>query len=197
MQAEERVISMGDMQDQRNYFAVLIAVVIGMALAQILTSMASVIRNRQNVKIYVPVFIWTATLFLLLTQYWYIMYTHVNLGSSLPGYLFDIMFPLAQYFAVAILLPKVTFGDSFDFEAHFFDIRKWFFGLCFVGILILLVDAVEYGRQSIFGLENAFRISALILLAALFQAENRKLHFWLPILALLLMSGFIIIQGVV
>jgi hypothetical protein len=157
------------MNDSFAYLSVMISIILGLAAAHVLGSIARVVNHRERIVMYWPSLVWAGTLFLLVAQLWWAdaslrTYTTWSFGAFLV-----LLAQLALlYLLCALILPVPDRADTFDMHAAFARNRTWF-----LGVLLLLIglsfvkDFVLYGRVPLnanFGALLVFAIFAAVAL---------------------------------
>ena len=177
--------------DAFSYLSVLLSIILGLGLAQILTALGRLIRQRRKVSSYGPAWLWAFNLLLIHVQMWWSMFglrdraewTFIAFGTVL-------LQTAVLYMAAAVILPA-DHDDSFDLRAHYQQHSVWLFGFLFalVGVSLAkelvfegaLPDALNLGFHAFFMLACA--------LAAIFS--NARLHAVIAYTSTLSMLGYI------
>ncbi|HTW33070.1 MAG TPA: hypothetical protein VMD53_00525 [Rhizomicrobium sp.] len=134
--------------DEFGYLSVLISIVLGFALANLLTGMAALVRARANTKIYWPALMWMALVFVVTVQSWWQMFTlRVVQRWHFGAFLVVMMQPVLLFLMSAIIVPNVVDGSAVDLRARFYRERRWFFGVQ-IGYVCVSAskDIVLYGH---------------------------------------------------
>jgi len=163
-------------QDGFNYLVVLIGVILGLGVVQILTGLASMIRNRKTIRIYWVHLVWCATIFLLLIQHWYVIYTWRDFGSTFASYVYFMIYPTLLYAGSALLAPKVENAQKVDFEEIFYADRHWFFGICFLGLTEIVFRSLLFNNTSIVDTQNLIRLAGLFIVVMLGWTHRKGVH---------------------
>ena len=144
-----------------NYLSVLLAIVLGLAITQVLQGLRGLILTRANVKLYLPTLIWAGLMLLIAVQGWwasFVMRTRAH--WTFVALLVIVLQAISVYMAAALVLPDVT-GDAIDLRDHYFAHRSWFFGALFAATVFSaakdlalgghLPDRINLGFHVIFG----------------------------------------------
>lgn len=166
------------MPDTFSYLNVLIAIVLGLALANLLGGLGRLMHARKRVKIYLPSLLFTTWMFFAIVQDWWADYDlrrFPNLGFS--GFVATLMLPVILYLLCTLVLPPEDTGGTIDLRAWYYDNRKWFFGL-----LVLIVPfsyLFEYLAKGTFhkgNSDSAFLITLTIINLVGFLTANERVH---------------------
>ena len=134
--------------DAFSYLSVLISIVLGLALASLLTGFAAMVRARARINFYWPLGAQMALLFLVQVQIWWALFSLRELSHwSFPGFLVVLMQAVLIYLATAILVPDIRDGERIDLKACYFREARWYFATILVAVLDSLVkNLVLTGR---------------------------------------------------
>jgi magnesium-transporting ATPase (P-type) len=162
-----------------DYLAVLISVIFGLALTYILTAWSRIIQFRRTSR---PCWIqlsWSLNVIVYLLGVWWGMFWWKHLREwTIQEFLFLTGYAIILYMLAAILFPDEGMADA-RHEGHFFDNRRWFFGLL---LLVHLVDIPETAAKQVSGLRGIpwqYAVAEPIFItiaAAGLASGNRRLH---------------------
>jgi hypothetical protein len=157
------------MNESFAYLAVMISIVLGLAAAHVLGSVARVINNRDKLVMYWPSLLWAATLFLLVAQLWWADASLRTYSAwSFGAFLVLLAQPAALYLLCALNLPVPDDASAFDMHAAFMQNRSWFLGVLLVLIgLSFVKDFVLFGRVPLNANFGALLIFAILVAGAL------------------------------
>jgi hypothetical protein len=156
----------------------MISIVLALAMAHVLGSVARVINNRDHIVMYWPSLLWAATLFLLIAQLWW---ADASLSSytawSFGAFLILLAQPAALYILCALILPVPDDASSFDMRAAFLRNRSWFLAVILVLIgLSFIKEIALYGHVPLnanFTALLAFAIFAAVALRTRSELANK------------------------
>ncbi len=180
-----------------DYQLVLIAVVLGLALQQLLTCVAHILLSRHRTRPYWVHLVWLLTLFLIAVQYWHVMYTWRSigdLGDTFFHYLLTLLFPVTLYVAATMIGPQVpASAPLFDFREYYYENHRGIFTACAVALLTMIVGNTVHLRVPWLHTVNLVRYGALLLLVALAWSGNRRLHGIAALALLLTLLAFVVL----
>lgn len=117
------------MQESFYYLSVLLAIVLGLAITQVLLGFRGLILTRAKVKLYFPTLIWAGLMLLLAIQAWWADFSmRTEANWTFGPLLVIILQAIAVYMAAALVLPDITGGAIIDLRDHYFAHKSWFFG---------------------------------------------------------------------
>ena len=120
-----------------------IGVVIGLAVARLMTATGQYLQQRQRVRFSVGHAIWCAFLFLWLVGLWWTVWGLRRADADVWTY-FALMFlligPCLLYVAVTLVVPDVPVEGELDLATSFETLGRPFF-LCLAGVVVWLVLA--------------------------------------------------------
>ena len=125
--------------DAFSYLSVLLSVVLGLALASLLTGFASMVRARARIAIYWPLAAQMALLFLLQVQMWWAFFGLREVGHwSFTEFLVVLMQTVLVYLATAILVPDMGGDSPIDLKECYYREARWYFG----ALLLVILDSL-------------------------------------------------------
>ena len=117
------------MQESFYYLSVLLAIVLGLAITQVLLGLRGLILTRAKVKLYLPTLIWAGLTLLLAIQAWWADFSlRTEANWTFGPLLVIILQAISVYMAAALVLPDVAGDAVVDLRDHYFAHRNWFFG---------------------------------------------------------------------
>ena len=154
------------------YVTVLVSIVVGLAVADMATSLHRLLRNRSRVRwTWVPLAA-ALLIFLEILNFWW---QWDRFTGHTWGELFPYFFVLVLIFlAASASLPDEVSPDGLDLGAYFDDVRPYFWAVygCYAGALTLLLTFQEFSRGASIGLlwqtHGASYFSAAVYLALIF-----------------------------
>ncbi|HSM97323.1 MAG TPA: hypothetical protein VLT91_14865, partial [Rhizomicrobium sp.] len=111
-----------------DYLSVLNSIVLGLGLTQLLSGFASMMRSRRRVRMYWPVPVQMAAIFLITVQLWWALFSlqyerHWNFAQ----FLVVLMQPVSVYLCAALITPDFTGNETIDLREAYFSESRWFF----------------------------------------------------------------------
>lgn len=134
--------------DNFNYLSVLVSIVLGLGITNLLSAVAALVRSRARLRMYWPLPIWIATLFLIHIQTWWSMFGLREVGTwSFAAFLIVLLQPVALFLMTAVLSPQVSETDATDLRVQYFSESRWFFGTLTGALFISLAkNVVVHGK---------------------------------------------------
>ena len=138
--------------DTFEYAMVLVAVVIGLGLAHLLSGLGQAINrlqdSQQPIRIETAYLCWVGYMFLYLVQFWWWEYQFHTLGVvwSVYLYYFIITYAVIIYLLTTVLVPWQMQGVTSALD-QLIAKRYWFFGLLLVATAIDIVDTFLKGAD--------------------------------------------------
>ena len=162
-----------------DYLGVLLSIIMGLALTHVLLGFVKLIQMRRTVRPYWVQIVWSLSMLLYVLAIWWGMYWWRELGVwrfeefvGLAGYAIVLFMTSAMLFPMKIV-------DGFDFEAHFFEQHRWFFGLFTLALLIDIPETVMKQTAGLRGVPVQYFIFSpfcLMLGVAGWVTANRRVH---------------------
>lgn len=119
--------------EEFNYLSILISLIVGLAIAQLLTGLGRLIQARTRVVFYWPSVVWAALFLAILIETWWSLFRMRDVQSwNFFAFLVVIVHPVGLFLICSLILPDpAEFGGDqpVDLRANYFDHRRWFYGL--------------------------------------------------------------------
>ena len=170
-----------------DYLIILVSIVLGLAITNVLTRLATVITARKRVDFYWPPVAWAIWIFFISVQHWWAEWgiRHARM-SNFGTFWLQVLVPVALFLLSALVLPEREENGRLDLGRWYFHNRVWFYGL--LAAVPLLSIAEELSRTgtmaSAVNLEFLLAFS-LISFVSLFL-PSRRAQDWITALAMLL-----------
>ena len=124
------------------YLTAFVALIYALAVAEFFLSMGALIRRKESVKLYWEFLLWLLVILDFFIVSWFIYWPRlVYLKQSLLNYFVLLLPYLIIFIIVELYFPDVKSGTVIDLKAHFRKIRKPFFLL--FGIYVLINDLID------------------------------------------------------
>jgi hypothetical protein len=180
--------------DAFGYLSVLLSIILGLAITQLLQGLRGLLIARRAVIFYLPPVVWTGLLLLMAVQSWWSMYGMYRRTTWTFGQFGLVLLQtIVLYMLAALVLPDLDASESRDLKRHYFDQRRWFFGL---GTLLLIVsvakDLVLDGRMPS-PANLAFHATFFVAWAIAAFTRNEKYHQALPGFMALSFGAYIVL----
>jgi hypothetical protein len=179
---------------QFNYLSILISLIIGLAIAQVLTGIGRLIQARARVVFFWPSVLWAALFQVILIETWWSMF---RLRSDQTWNFFSFLVitahPIGLFMICSLILPDPSeFGGArpVDLHANYLDHRVWFYGLIIFVSLARLVRPFVAVDAPLTPLD--ITVQVMIILAAGVGALSTRdiIHRALPVLACVLLGTY-------
>lgn len=157
------------------FLMILISIIIGLALSEILTGAAGLIRARDTVRFYwIHVFFQFGVFFALFQQWWeawdLVGVVTIGLGSAIL-----LLFPAIVLFLIAHLLYPRTLENA-DLEAYYFQQSPILWGLVIAGTAIGTFILPPFEGEPIMHLANISGIPMMAICTVLAISKSRLVH---------------------
>jgi hypothetical protein len=178
-------------------------VIMGLAVTRLLSGVGRLIRHREDLCGYWVHSLWSFNVLIYLLGVWWGMFAWNQSPSwNYFVFLFIVLYSIMLYLVADVLYPD-EWEAALNLRDHFFEHRRWFFGLLLGAILL---DIPETYWKEALGLRPVPSEYALLLAAWLVVApvgllsSNEKVHGVLPVVflvaALIYMGwGVLVLSG--
>jgi hypothetical protein len=128
------------------HLAVLISIVLGLAIAQLLTTAHRLVLARERVRFYWLPVAWAVLLFVTLVEWWWGIFALRGVTTwNFFYFLFILLSPVSLFLATASVLPEVEPERAYDLRDYYYRNRGWLFSLIALGPLL---DGVRRAVQA-------------------------------------------------
>jgi hypothetical protein len=187
-----------NMNDKISFLYVLNGVIIGMALAKIISGYASFIENHKKYTLYWAQIVFTIIIFILLCQYWFMLLSWKEVEKSFWLYLVSLLYPLSLYLISYLLIPstleKYTEDKKCNVAEHYYNNKNWIYGITTFGFFLAFTHNVIFSEQTLFSKTQGVRILGLVFVFIMLSTKKKIIHEVGSVLALLLLIVFLLIK---
>lgn len=161
------------------YLGVILSVIMGLGVTHILAGVSKTIHHRKTVKFYWVQTLWAFNILIYIVSIWWGMFWWSGQADwTYFQFLMLILYAILLFLSASLIFPW-DFADDFDFEAHFYDTRPWFFAVLASAWTIDIPETVAKSDGGLRGLPEAylaFVISHIVLSVAAAIWPNRLFH---------------------
>lgn len=178
--------------DAFSYLSVLLAVIIGLAITQVLQGYRALALARQKVRWYAPPLVWSVLILLLVTQHWWASFGLADRREwSFAQFGATMMETALLYMMAALVLPDVGANEETDLKAHYYREAPLFFG---IGAAAILWNGIR--ELTLYGelpqrLNLGFQLLFLALSVAAIIIRRERFHQALAALMVILFAAYI------
>lgn len=158
------------------HLAVLVSIIIGLAIADLLTSFHRLVRARDRVRFHWLPLTWAGLIFLQLVQIWWVYFfaLQAELWRGYFAYVFFLLVPVLLFLIASWVLPDHEAKEGVDLEAYYLKEHAWLFGLISLAVVVQVASELLLGVPF---LEPARLIQATALLFFLSLAFTKNLRY--------------------
>lgn len=158
-----------------DYLNVLISIVLGLAIARVLTGLAAVITARERVDFYWPPIVWAIWVFFIAVQHWWAQWglRRTEHWSFLDFWLL-LSVPVGLFLLATLILPERLENDRLDLGEWYFRNRAWFFGVMFFLPALSIAEEVVRSGHMASMLNLAFLLAFEVVIALAYGLKSRK-----------------------
>ena len=180
--------------EQFNYLAILLSLIIGLAMAQVLTGLGRLIQARARVVFYWPSVVWAVLFQVILIESWWSLFRMREVQEwNFFAFLVVAAHPVGLYLICALILPDpAEFSEDrpVDLRANYFDHRRWFYGLIIAVSLARLARPFVTPDAPLTSLDIIVQLMIIGAAAVAMVARNTLVHRALPVMASMLMAVY-------
>jgi hypothetical protein len=122
--------------DEFNYLSVLLSIILGLAIAEILTGFRGLLQARRRVRLYWPSLLWCFVLLAIYAQTWWAMFgLRTHHSWTFAGFAIVLVHMILLYMLAGLVLPHIGENEVTDLRANYFAQHRWFsaFALGIIG----------------------------------------------------------------
>ena len=163
--------------DAFSYLSVLIAIILGLAITQILQGFRGLLHARERVAVYWPSLAWAGLVLLITVQSWWAMFGLRSVTNwTFLAFAVVLVENIAIYMLAALVLPDFVDERHTDLRKTYFQQARWFYGLVALALTFsLLKDLTLYGTLPS-GLNLAFHLFFIAGSLAMAIIRHETLH---------------------
>lgn len=162
-----------------DYLIILVSIVLGLAITNVLTRLATLITSRHLVDFYWPPVAWAIWIFFISVQHWWAQWSARHTEPSFAGYWLGILVPVGTFLLSALVLPEREENGRIDLGRWYFHNRVWFFAvLCSLPLLSIAEEVVRSGRMAS-TINLAFLLAFAAISAIAIFLPSRRAQSWI------------------
>jgi len=163
-----------------DYLTVLISIVLGLAIANVLTRLAIVITARERVDFYWPPVAWGIFLFFIAVQHWWAQWGVRHTSQwSFGTFWLELLTPVDLFLLSALVLPDREEDGKLDLGRWYFHNRAWFFALMFFLPGLSIAEEVSRTGHMASALNLAFLLAFEAVIVLAWTLRSRKAQEWI------------------
>ena len=177
-----------------DYLYVLVSIVLGLAIARVLSGLAAVITARERVDFYWPPVVWAIWIFFISVQHWWAQWgLHSVREWSFLDFWLLMLVPVDLFLLAAVILPERVESDVLDLGVWFARNRAWFFAIMF--FLPALSIAEEVLRSGHMGstLNLLFLLAFEVVIAVAYFLKSRRAQEWICAQAMVMTVLYVVL----
>ena len=177
-----------------DYLTILTSIVLGLAIANVLTRLATVITARERVDFYWPPVAWGIFLFFISVQHWWAEWGVRHTARwSFGTFWLQLLVPVDLFLLSALALPEREENGKIDLGAWYFHNRAWFFAfMFFLPLLSIAEEIVRTGRMAS-SLNLAFLIAFDAVIVLAYVLRSRKAQEWITAQAMVMTIAYVVL----
>jgi hypothetical protein len=170
------------------HLSVLISIIIGLAIARVLSRAAVLVQAHQRVRPYWLLILWAVLLFIVQVEWWWASFEfRAQMEWNFFFFIFILMSPVMLYLAATFILPELKEGESCDLKDHYFRECPWFYSLIAAGTMF---DAVRRGLVA--GFDDFGAVSNAVSAVLVISMAVSKSELYHTFISILLASVFLL-----
>ena len=163
-----------------DYLIVLISIVLGLAIANVLTRLATVITARERVDFYWPPLAWAVWLFFISVQHWWAEWgVRHTLRWDFGIFWLQMLVPVNLFLLSALVLPERDEDGKIDLGAWYFHNREWFFAILFFLPALSIAEEIARTGHMASQVNLAFLIFFDVMIVVGYFARSRRAQEWI------------------
>lgn len=174
------------------HLLVFLSLILGLALAQILTSAHRLLVARRRVGFHwIPV-TWATLHCVTITQVWWALFGMIRdpIWSNFFGFVLLVALTITIYLVAALLLPDPSERGRTDLWTHYLANRRWLFGLLVVFLALISAADWLHGDPG-YVRQNLIRGGLVLVFLGLARSSSERVHAAGLSLIVLSLVGFI------
>lgn len=157
------------------FLMILMSVVIGLALSELLTGLANLLRVRETVKFYWIHALFQFGVFFALLQQWWESWDLVDVGAISFGSVLAMLIPSVMLFLIAHLLYPRPATDA-NLDEYYYRQAPILWGLVVLGTLVGTFSGPLLEGEPVFYVDNISGFPVMAICTALIVSKSRRVH---------------------
>ncbi|NJN14743.1 MAG: hypothetical protein HC813_03815 [Planctomycetes bacterium] len=164
-----------------SYQSALTAVVVGLAITEILGCVANILNKRPRARVYWLHLVWLVLLFMIIVQFWFAAFfwslRQEKVGNSSLEFSALLCVPVAMYLCASLLAPRIApDAERFDFREYYYDNHRSIFTVLALTLVVMAVHRTVVSGGAWLRTTNLIRGAGVICLATLACFRHPRLH---------------------
>jgi hypothetical protein len=175
-----------------DYLTILVSIVLGLAMANVLTRLAAVITARERVDFYWPPLAWAVWLFFISVQHWWAQWSVRHTRQwTFDTFWLELLVPVDLFLLSALVLPQHDAEGAVDLGHWYFRNRAWFFTIMFFLPALSIAEELERTGQIASRLNLAFLIAFEVVIVLAYLLRSRRIQEWITALAMVMTIAYV------
>lgn len=163
-----------------DYLNVLIAIILGLAIARVLTGLATVITARERVDFYWPPIVWAIWIFLISVEHWWAQWSvRYTPHWTFLDFSLLLVVPVALFLLASLALPERLENETVDLSEWYFRNRAWFFAIMFFLPAVSILEEIVRSGHMGSTLNLAFLLLFDVMIVFAFVVKSRRAQEWI------------------
>lgn len=157
------------------FLMILISVVIGLALSEVLTGVASLLRVRETIRFHWIHILFQIGVFFALLQQWWESWDLVDVDTISFGSVLSLLFPSVMLFLIAHLLYPRPATDAI-LEDYYYRQAPVLWGLVILGTVVGTFSGPLFDQEPVFHASNLSGFPIIAIGIFLIMSKSRGVH---------------------
>ena len=139
----------------------MISVIYALSVAPLLSGVVRIAQTNLPVRHYLPQAIWAGSTFAMILLTWWALWGFRAVEWRFSDFLLVAFEPVLLFVACSLLYPQHLDDSKIDLKSHFEKVGRMFFGTLFVLLILVSVDGVILGTESMWNINRYFQVFAM------------------------------------
>ena len=177
-----------------DYLTILISIVLGLAIANVLTRLATVITARRRVDFYWPPVAWAIWIFFICVQHWWAEWSVRHTAEWTFGtFWLRLLVPVDLFLLSTLVLPERDEDGKLDLGAWYFHNRAWFFAIMFFLPALSIAEEIARTGHMASSLNFGFLVLFDVVIVVALLLRSRRAQEWITAQALVLTILYVVL----
>lgn len=180
--------------DPFEYLSVLVSIIVGLALAHLLSSSARLLQARRRVRPHATSLCWMAFLFLANIQIWWVGFERRgDTEWHFFAFLLYLSIPITVFLLSYLVVPDLDDAEGVDLARNFDDNRPWFFALLAALPAISLAEETMRDGRLPLDADAVYRAGLLVASLGASVIRSARFHLTYALLSLASLCGYVVV----
>ena len=172
----------------------MISVIYALSVTPLLSGVVRIAQTNLSVRHYLPQAIWAGNTFVTILLAWWTLWVFRSVKWTFSDFVLVAIEPVLLFFACSLLYPQRLDDSKVDLKSHFEKVSRMFFATFIVLVILVSVDGVILGIESMWNFNRYFQAFAISILVWAYVDRRDNSQLVASIIFSISLVGFVSIR---